>query len=587
MMVFPRVAYFTMEIALESALPTYAGGLGVLAGDTVRSFADMDLPIVAVSLVHRRGYFRQRLSGRGRQTEKPDLWDPAGRLEPLDPRVSVEIEDRSVAIRAWRYRVRGETGAELPVILLDADLPENARRDRKLTDSLYGGDERYRLCQEVILGMAGILMLRALGYDQLEKFHLNEGHAALVAVALLEEQQPEPPHDREDLDRLVERVRAQCVFTTHTPVPAGHDRFPSKLARRVVGRRCWSWLRAIGTDAELNMSELALRASHFVNSVAMRHGEVSRSLFPDHPIRSITNGIHAPTWAAPSFRELYDHRLPGWRSDPLSLRAAVGIPVAEVESAHRRSKEALIRYVRDVSSLTLDPQALTIGFARRATAYKRANLLFRDIDRLALIAEKVGPIQIVLAGRAHPKDHSGKAMIREIFRARRRLRGRVGIVYLANYDMNLGRLLCAGSDLWLNTPVPPLEASGTSGMKAALNGVPSLSILDGWWVEGYLPGVTGWPIGPDRGLEPNPEDGDERDADALYRTLESDVMPCFYGDHARYVRMMRSTIAVNASYFNTQRMVVEYLYAAYRGSEATERMEASRALGREDGGTHE
>jgi starch phosphorylase len=557
------VAYFSMEIALEPAIPTYSGGLGVLAGDTIRSCADLGIPMVAVTLVHRRGYFRQRLGPQGQQTEEPDIWAPKEHAEPLPAQVSVGIEGRPVQIAGWRYWVQGANGAPVPVLLLDTDLPENSPADRRLTDALYSGDERHRLCQETILGIGGIRMLRALGHADIERFHLNEGHAALVAVELLEEGGADVPPEPAPLAQQIESLRARCVFTTHTPVPAGHDRFSLDLAQKVLGEGRCRWIEALGIRTALNMTELALASAAFVNGVAMRHGEVSRSMFPDYPIRSITNGIHAPTWASPSFRALFDRHIPGWRTDPLSLRYGVKIPLREIAWAHNRAKQVLLQRVNEGSSDRFEPNVFTIGFARRVTAYKRAALFFRDLDRLVAISDRIGPLQIVLAGKAHPKDQEGKAMLREIFRARDQLRGRIAVAYLENYEMDLARVLCSGADLWLNTPVPPLEASGTSGMKAALNGVPSLSTMDGWWVEGCVPGVTGWAIGEDDGPDPEGRDRDDRDAQALMAVLAEEILPCFYRDRDRYLTIMRSAIALNASFFNTQRMALQYLYEAY------------------------
>jgi len=560
------IAYFSMEIALDPAMPTYSGGLGVLAGDTVRSCADMAVPMVAVTLVHRLGYFRQRLDSRGRQSEEPESWEVESLLEPLEPRVSLRIEGREVRLRAWCYRVGGENGAGIPAYLLDANLPENAPEDRRLTDQLYAGDERHRLRQETVLGIGGIRMLRALGHTGIQRFHLNEGHAALAVLALLEERAEAPPRSRAVVEACIDQVQESCVFTTHTPVPAGHDRFPEALAREVLGEQRMQWLRRLGQRKILNMTALALRASHFVNGVAMRHGEISRNMFPNYPIRSITNGIHPPTWASPGFRSLFDRHIPDWRRDPLSLRYAVGIPLAEIGSAHSLAKRALIERVNQETDEKFALEVLTIGFARRATAYKRANLIFSDLDRLARIAEKTGPLQLVFAGKAHPQDAEGKALIRRVFEARSRLRKRVAVAYLSNYDMELGALLTAGSDLWLNTPIPPLEASGTSGMKASLNGVPSLSVLDGWWIEGCIEGVTGWAIGSDReGSRSSPKNRDRLHADALYDKLQDVVIPCFYDQRDRYLEVMRHAISLNASFFNTQRMVIQYLYGAYLG----------------------
>jgi starch phosphorylase len=561
----PVVAYFSMEIALQVEMPTYAGGLGVLAGDTVRSAADLGVPMLAITLLHRQGYFHQRLEPEGRQREEPARWQVEEFAEPLEPRVRIPLGGRSVAVRAWCHRVRGAGDCEVPVYLLDTDLPENAEPDRALTGALYGGDERYRLAQEAVLGIAGVRMLRALGHERIDRFHLNEGHAALAILALVEEKlRAEGSTARKPADAVAE-LRGSCVFTTHTPVPAGHDRFPQALVRDVLGADAARLLADLDQRDVLNLTDLALRSSHFVNGVAMRHGEVSRSMFPDYPIRSITNGIHPATWAAPSFRALFDRHIPEWRRDAHSLRYAVKIPLGSVRWAHEHAKRDLMEEVRRATGQSFAPGVFTLGFARRATAYKRATLVLHDLERLAGIARSAGPLQIVFAGKAHPRDEEGKGLIREIHAAAERLRGRVAIAYLPDYDMRIGRLLCAGSDVWLNTPVPPLEASGTSGMKAALNGVPSLSVLDGWWVEGHVEGITGWAVGepPGHGRRIAPEERDRADAEALYQKLEREVLPCFHREPERFLEIMRYAIALNASFFNTQRMVLQYLYEAY------------------------
>jgi starch phosphorylase len=548
----PSVAYFSMEIALEAGIPTYAGGLGVLAGDSIRSAADLGLSLVAVSLVHRHGYFHQKLDAGGAQSELDASWKPETQLEPLAARVSVEIEGRSVTLRAWRYRVRGVCGDEVPVYLLDADLPENAAGDRELTDRLYGGDSRYRLCQETLLGIGGVRMLRALGHSELDRFHLNEGHAALAVLAL----------QGEGLTH--EEVRKRCVFTTHTPVPAGHDRFPKELVSAVLGEEALTRLEALGQTRELNLTDLALRSVCFVNGVAMRHAEVSARMFPEHAIRSITNGIHPATWAAPAFRSLFDLHFREWRQDAQSLRYAVKIPLGEIWWAHSRAKRALLERLHEAGAAGFREQAFTIGFARRSTAYKRSALLFHDLERLRGLARVHGPIQLVFAGKAHPHDAEGKQLIRRVFEAGAQLGGAIRVSYLPDYDMETARFLVSGCDLWLNNPVPPLEASGTSGMKAALNGVPSLSVLDGWWLEGHVEGITGWAIGSDGGAAEAPApDRDARDAQHLYQKLDEAVLPAFYAQRERYLEVMRNAIALNASYFNTQRMLLQYLYNAY------------------------
>ncbi|HEY6828813.1 MAG TPA: alpha-glucan family phosphorylase [Gemmatimonadaceae bacterium] len=552
------VAYFSMEIALDTAIPTYSGGLGVLAGDTLRSAADLALPLVGITLLHRKGYFEQHLDADGNQSESAVQWNPEQVLEPVDATASVQIEGRTVHLRAWKYSVRGVTGHEIPVYLLDTQLPENDERDRRLTDSLYGGDSRYRLCQEIVLGMGGASLLRALDVHE-GLYHLNEGHSALLTLCLLEWQlDGRQPFELDESD--IEEVRRRTVFTTHTPVPAGHDRFPLELVREVLGEQHVVLLEAAHcVDAgELNMTHVALRLARFVNGVAMKHREVSQGMFPNFPVDAITNGVHAMTWTSPAFQRLFDRRIPEWRTDNLYLRYAVGIPLAEIRAAHAEAKKAMIAMIAERTGATLDPKAFTIGFARRATPYKRADLVFADPTRLAEIASSVGPIQIVFGGKAHPNDAGGKDLIRRIYAASASLAGSVSVVYVENYEMNIAARIVAGVDLWLNNPMKPLEASGTSGMKAALNGVPSLSVLDGWWIEGHVEGVTGWSIG---GLDP---EGDQsKDAMEIYLKLERVILPLYYGLPFAYAEVMRSAIALNGSFFNTQRMVEQYVRNAY------------------------
>lgn len=554
-----RVAYFSMEICLEQAIPTYSGGLGVLAGDTLRSMADLGVPVVAVTLLHRKGYFTQHLDSAGQQSEAPVTWYPERVLEPVDARATVSIEGRDVQVAAWKYSVRGFTGHVVPVYLLDTNLPENSEWDRALTDSLYGGDEHYRLCQEIVLGMGGAELMHHLGCEDDTIFHLNEGHSALLTLELLERQLGHRPHFELD-DADFDAVRSRCIFTTHTPVPAGHDKFPLDVVRKVIGDDRVAMLESCGGVHEgmLNMTHLALHLTRFVNGVAMRHGEVSRGMFPDYPINSITNGVHATTWTGPEFAGLFDRRIPEWRRDNLYLRYAVSIPLQEIRDAHMASKIALLEEVQRRTGVQLDPTVMTIGFARRATPYKRADLIFHDVERLTDIARNVGRIQILYGGKAHPHDGGGKELIRRIFAAREQLGDLVKVVYVENYEMAFAAKMVAGVDLWLNNPMKPLEASGTSGMKAALNGVPSFSVLDGWWVEGHVEGVTGWSIGA-----PDPAGDPARDAGDLYIKLERVILPLFYGLPFAYAEVMRSAISLNGSFFNTQRMVRQYVHNAY------------------------
>ena len=581
------VAYFSMEIALENAMPTYSGGLGVLAGDTIRAAADIRLPMVAVSLLYRGGYFTQRLAEDGTQSEEPAEWRVEDFLKEESPRATLSIENRPVELRCWRYDARGVRGFEVPVYFLDADLPANAEKDRNLTGKLYGGDAYYRLCQEVILGIGGVRMLRALGHKDLTRYHMNEGHAALLALELLGEE-AEKQGRTSIRGEDIEKVRNKCVFTTHTPVPAGHDRFPMEYLTRVFpnqesffdlkdgssadllkrvlqAEQTFPDLRqAARAGASVNMTYLALNLSTYVNGVAKQHGETSRQMFPGAKIEAITNGVHAGTWASAAFQQLFDRYIPSWREDNYSLRTALALPPEEVWSAHLLAKNALLDVVRQKTGLSMELDTFTIGFARRATGYKRADLILSDLDKLRQIAKTAGKFQIVFAGKAHPNDGGGKEIIRRIFKAKKALRKAVPVVFLDDYNMDVGEKITSGVDLWLNTPQFPLEASGTSGMKAALNGVPSLSVLDGWWVEGHIEGVTGWSVGEKREATGGSAPSDNREeADSLYFKLENVILPMFYKERAHYLEVMQHAIAINGSFFNTQRMIQQYATDAY------------------------
>jgi len=560
----PRAAYFSMEIALEAAIPTYSGGLGMLAGDTLRSASDLAVPMVAVTLLYRRGYFHQRLDERGQQTEEPTEWRVEDWLEPLAARAEVEIAGRSVRLGVWRYVVKGAGGASVPVYLLDADLPENDPADRALTAELYGGDAQHRLAQEIILGIGGLRMLRSLGHDGIGIFHMNEGHAALSMLALLEEfEAAAAPGKESDSEILLGLLRPRCVFTTHTPVPAGHDRFPADLVDRLLGPAWRKRLALCGQKDSLNMTQLAIAGSAFVNGVALKHGEVSRAMFPGVDVRSITNGVHAATWASAPFQRVFDRWAPGWRLDNSALRNVIGASLEEIWTAHLECKQALVDFLSERGHKGFDRDALTLVWARRATGYKRPQLFFESLDRLKSMTRYIGPLQIIFAGKAHPRDDEGKALIRSIHEIAGQLKGKVPVAYVENYDMAVARKLVAGADVWVNTPRPPMEASGTSGMKAAMNGVPSLSVLDGWWIEGHIEGGTGWAVGEYVADAENPEN-DRKVAHALYEKLAKVVLPCYFKDRDEFIAIMRRTVAFTGSFFNTHRMVEEYLLNAYR-----------------------
>ena len=553
----PRVAYFSMEVGLRTDMPTYSGGLGVLSGDTLRAAADLAAPMVAITLLYRQGFFRQHLAADGTQSETAPRWDPENFLQPVDADVKLVLEGREVCLRPWLYRVEGAGGGEVALYMLDADLPENAPEDRQLTGQLYGGDQRYRLRQEALLGLGGVALLEALGHDQIDTYHMNEGHSALLTLALLNKAKGKSVTAS---DGDVASVRNQCVFTTHTPVPAGHDRFPVTLVREVLGGPMADLIESLPCREGdlLNMTLLGLYFSRYVNGVARRHGEVAQGLYPHYKVSAITNGVHATTWVSHPFAQLFDRRLPGWRTDSHYLRQALDISVEEVMETHQRAKRDLISEVAKRTGVQLDPAVMTIGFARRAAAYKRADLVFNQPETLRQIVRNVGRLQFIYAGKAHPHDIQAKELIKRVVAVSEELEDEVPVVYLEEHDMGLARLLCSGTDLWLNNPLKPMEASGTSGMKAALNGVPSLSVLDGWWPEGWIEGVTGWSIGD------GPDQSDTaQESLSIYNKLSYVILPLFYGSPSLYGRVMRSTIAVNGSYFTSERMLQQYMNSAY------------------------
>lgn len=546
----PKIAYFSMEIGIDERIPSYSGGLGVLAGDSIKSCADLNVPVVGITLLSEKGYFYQRIDQEGNQIELPIRFNPSDYLTLLPTTTVVTIDGREVTLQVWLYEYHGVNGYIIPVLFLDANVEGNNDWDRTLTTYLYGGDQKYRLAQEIILGIGGVRMLKALGYDTIERYHMNEGHAALGTLELY--------HQSED----VEKVRDQCVFTTHTPVPAGHDQFDLSYAKPMIGDiLAEKILGDVTFENKLNMTKLALFFSHYVNGVAKKHGEVSRSMFPGYSIDSITNGVHTQTWVSKPFQRLYDDHMSGWRSDPFLLRSAFSVDKEKIWTAHQESKKKLIDFVNLRRNVGMNYDDFTIGFARRATEYKRPDLLISDVGRLHHIAENIGPLQIIYGGKAHPKDTSGKESIKKIFRTRKHLDGQIKMTFIPNYDITLGKLLTAGSDLWLNTPRRPFEASGTSGMKAAHNGVPQFGTLDGWWLEGCIENITGWSIGPEK--TEDQESDDKIDQEDLYRKLEQIIMPKFYHDRENWIRTMRSCIAINASFFNTNRMIQQYVLNAY------------------------
>ncbi|MEM2619301.1 MAG: alpha-glucan family phosphorylase [Candidatus Hadarchaeales archaeon] len=532
-----KVAYLSMEIGIDPSIHTYAGGLGILAGDTLKTLSERGIPAVGLTLLYRKGYLKQRLVER-KELQEEDPWDTS-QLRELKPRISVSIGGKEVRVRAFEKDLSGR--ATVPVIFLDTSLDENPEEFRDLTDYLYGGvkypdDRRYRLMQEVVLGMGGVRMLEALGYEP-EKYHLNESHTALACLELLSKLGE------------VEKVRERCIFTSHTPLPTGHEQFPYQLAEEVLGKLPQQVKELAGRE-NLNLTKLALSLSGFTNAVSRRHRETMEQMFPEHRIEAITNGVHSLTWTSESFKKLFDRYLPGWRDDPFRLKHATMIPDEEIWRAHETEKRKLLEFIERKTGVKLHLGIFTLGFARRMTVYKRPLLIFRNIPELLKVGS--GKLQLVFGGKAYPTDKEGRESIRKILGLAGKLWGKIGVVYLENYGMEEARYLTAGVDLWLSLPERPLEACGTSGMKAAHNGIPQLGIPDGWWAEGCIEGVTGWSVGEEKVRKMQ----DAQDAKALYSKLRI-IIPTFY-NRRKWVWIMKQTIAHTASYYNTHRMVQEY-----------------------------
>lgn len=542
------VAYFSMEIGLSERLPTFAGGLGMLAADLMRSCADLGTSAACVTMRWRHGYQKQASNGDGTIRHDEYEWDPVAEgLAPLQEHVIVHVEGRAVHVGCWRLDIVGAKGT-VPVYFLDTDLPVNAAEDRDITRNLYGGDQAMRVKQEVVLGVGGVRMLRALGIADVGTYHMNEGHCAFLTLELLKER------DFQD-----DAVRPSCAFTTHTPVPAGHDVFPYDLAERIVGDMLpWHIKKLAGEDA-LSMTLLAMNLSHYTCGVSKLHGGVARAMLGNGAIDAITNGIHHPTWASPEMRTLFDAHFPGWEDRPELLAHAHALPDEDLLAAHKAAKARLLDAIAERTGVRLDPDKLLAVEARRLVPYKQHELLYGDEERLRRVGD--GKLQIVHSGNSYPGDAYAAELIKHLHERNARFGGAVTVTYVPHYDPAFAKLLVSGADVWLNTPMRLKEASGTSGMKAALNGTVNVSTLDGWWAEAYAQDPeSGWRIGPERDVA----DEDEMrklDAEDLYTQLELEVLPSF-ADKAKWAARMKRAIAL-AAVFNTHRCIREYAERAW------------------------
>ena len=548
------IAYFVMELGLEDNMPLYSGGLGTLAGDTLFSYADMDIPAVCVTLLYKRGYNLQKITPHGMQLDFDALWDYKRYLRKIDLEVEIYFGDKKQKVACWEYWVRSKS--DVRVLFLDADIEGNDPEIRRLNSKLYFDDGLYRLRQEILLGIGGYRILKALGYP-IHVYHMNESHSAFLVVELLKE------------FGNIEEVRKRCVFTTHTPVPAGHDRFPLDMVKEELkAYNHIDWERE-SEGGNINLSMLASKYSGKVNAVSYRHKFVTADIFPElgEAIQYVTNGVYHKRWVHEEIQELFNEYIPGWDENPILLQRAHEIPSELLLKKHNKIKSDLINLVNKQTDASFSDDLFTIGIARRVTPYKRNDLILRDIDRLMRIAESVGEIQILFAGKAHPKDGMGKEMIKNIFEKMKLLRERtkaVKVAFLENYGIDMARLIIAGTDLWLNNPKRPYEACGTSGMKAGMNGVLNFSTWDGWWLEGGIEGVNGWGIGPKPSWQDMTESKDEEDLEDLYGKLAYIIIPTYYKHRDEWVRLMKNSIATIGPYFNTHRMVSEYISKVYK-----------------------
>ncbi len=554
-----EVAFISMEIMLESDIPTYAGGLGVLAGDMLHSMADMGVPGVGVSLVYSGDTFSQNISLTGSQFFKRTDWQKLDQLTKLPTKIEIEVAGQKVIVGCWRYDFVGYSGHHVPVYLLDTNMLENPPWVRDFTTNLYSSNGNIRICQELVLGIGSVKMLAALGYNKIGKYHLNEGHAAFTTLQLLAES-----GFKDD------EVRKRCIFTTHTPVPEGHDKFDWGKAYHYAGKYLPWHIKKLASEECLNMTRLATSLSGKNFAVSRKHKQVSDAIIPGVTFDYVTNGVHNHNWTAPTIQNMFDRFVPGWYENPIELaRVPQTIPDDIFWQYHQDAKSKLVRYVNthltSVTSLTekndplktelFDDDVLTISLARRPVAYKRPLLLYQDLARFVRIG--AGRLQIIQCGKSHPDDNISQEIVREIVTYSKKFKDILKIVYLEDYSPKIARMLVSGSDIWLNTPKKPLEASGTSGMKAAFNGVLNFSVLDGWWIEAFEQNPqAGFSIGRLEGGT-TPVDTDEEDANDLYDKLEHQIIPLYYSNRTSWIARMKQAVTL-ASYYNTHRVVADY-----------------------------
>lgn len=531
----PHIAYICMEFGIESNMKTYSGGLGILAGDTIKSYADMSIPAVGVGLLYKNGYLDQELDAERGQVTHPQTWNPDNYMKPIK-RMHIPLHNQHVEVLIWEYTYTSpESGFSVSVLFLDTDHESNSEDIRRVSEKLYHNEKDIFYLQLMVLGLGSWYALQELGCE-IDTYHLNESHSALLALVL-------------------NHRNTQVTFTTHTPVKGGHTRMPIDLIHNLcTENQCLSIPEKAIEGEVVNLTTVALELADYSNAVSEKHQEVTQHMFPDHEVDFITNGIHSSTWASPDMKKLFDTHIPGWREQPELLRHIQAVPSQEIQDAHAQSRKELHHFINQNTDIECIPDAFTIGFARRATAYKRAELLLKNPEHLLSLAHSKGGINVIFAGKAYHDDEEGGELIKRILDLQNHYSdSRLRIIYVENYDINLAKKLVSGVDVWLNTPKVAYEASGTSGMKAALNGVPNISVNDGWWIEGGIHEVTGWTI---RGFS------EEAEINSIHELVEH-ALSTYYYDPQTWAHMQRLAIAFVASYFNTHRMVTEYNQKGY------------------------
>jgi glycogen phosphorylase len=544
----PNIAFVTMEFGLDNNMNTYCGGLGILSGDIIKSATDMSVRMTGITILYKNGWFKQSIDDKGYQVATSDTWDYQKYLTDTNLTFTINIHNESVKVKLWEYTWTSNiSGFSNTIYFVDTDVDGNSDLIKQASNKIYHTDKSIWYCQEILLALSTIEVNKILNL-KIDIYHLNESHAACLALALYDEVKD------------WNKVRQSLVFTTHTPLEAAHQKFNIDDLKNYLPSKYVEYIpKELIVNSEINFTKLSLFASKFSNAVAKRHEEVSDKMYPEFSLDHVTNGVHIDTWVCSGLGMIYDKYLTGWKNDPNILRQIGVVPDEEIESNHHKNKINLCDYVNDKYHKNLDPNIFTIGFARRTVGYKRADMILTQLERLKTIAKKYNKIQIIFSGKAYPTDDEGIKLIKSLVDASKIIDPYLNIVFIEDYDMAIAKKMVLGVDLWLNNPIPPLEASGTSGMKASLNGIPNFSILDGWWVEGHLEGITGWSIGEDLCV------GDVCkliEIEDLYSKLENQIYHA-WNDKAKWARMRKTCIALNGTYFNTYRVVQEYILKGY------------------------